>query len=86
MPSLGIAAYALMATGGDMGASIAPQLLGVITDTVSESDWGATLSQTLSIAPDELGMKVGMIFGAMFPLIGVVVLICMKKFFKNHAL
>ena len=30
MPNPGVAAYALMAAGGDFGASIAPQLLGVL--------------------------------------------------------
>ena len=32
MPGLGVGAYALMAAGGDFGASIAPQLMGIITD------------------------------------------------------
>ncbi len=84
LPGCGIAAYALMATGGDMGASIAPQMLGIITDTVAASDWGISLSNTLSIAPDELGMKVGMLIASLFPIIGVVVLLCMRKYFKNH--
>jgi MFS-type transporter involved in bile tolerance (Atg22 family) len=29
---LGVAAYALLAAGGDMGASVAPQLVGIISD------------------------------------------------------
>lgn len=33
IPSAGVAAYALMAAGGDLGASVAPQLLGVIADS-----------------------------------------------------
>ena len=32
---VGVAAYALMAAGGDLGASVAPQLLGVIADSHS---------------------------------------------------
>ena len=32
MPGLGVGAYALMAAGGDFGASVAPQLMGIITD------------------------------------------------------
>ncbi len=84
MPGCGIAAYALMATGGDMGASIAPQMLGIITDSVSVSDWGISLSEKLSIAPDELGMKVGMLIAALFPMIGVAVLIFMRRYFKKH--
>lgn len=32
IPGAGVAAYALMAAGGDLGASIAPQLMGIIAD------------------------------------------------------
>lgn len=32
IPGAGVAAYALMAAGGDLGASIAPQLMGIISD------------------------------------------------------
>lgn len=32
IPGVGVAAYALMAAGGDLGASVAPQLLGIIAD------------------------------------------------------
>lgn len=85
IPYAGVAAYALMAAGGDMGASIAPELLGVITDTVAASDWGIAFSQTLSIAPDELGMKVGMLVAAIFPAVGVGILLYMGKYFKKYA-
>lgn len=84
IPYAGVAAYALMAAGGDLGASIAPELLGVITDSVAASDWGISFSQTLSIAPDEFGMKIGMLAAAIFPAIGVGVLLYMKKYFKDN--
>lgn len=32
VPCVGVATYALMAAGGDLGASVAPQLLGIIAD------------------------------------------------------
>lgn len=32
IPDVGVAAYAVMAAGGDLGASVAPQLMGVIAD------------------------------------------------------
>ncbi len=85
LPCAGVAAYALMAAGGDLGAAIAPQLLGIITDTVAASDWGRSLSQSLSLAPDELGMKVGMLTAALFPAAGVGVLLYMKRYFKKYS-
>lgn len=81
MPHLGVAAYALMAAGGDFGASVAPQLLGVIVDSVSVSDLAVRLGNSLSLAPEQVGMKVGMLMAAIFPLLGIVVLLIIKKYF-----
>ena len=43
VPSPSVATYALMAAGGDLGASVAPQLLGIVTDTVSASQFATDL-------------------------------------------
>lgn len=83
MPNPGVAAYALMAAGGDFGASVAPQTLGVITDTVAASPWGIELGRALSISPEQLGMKVGMLTAALFPLIGVIVLLYTGRYFHK---
>ena len=32
IPGAGVAAFALMAAGGDLGASVAPQLMGMVAD------------------------------------------------------
>ena len=86
IPNPGVTAYALMAAGGDCGASIAPQLLGIITDHVSASAWASQLSVNLSMTPDEIGMKVGMIVAAVFPLIGIGVILYIKRYFSaGHA-
>lgn len=84
IPSAGVVAYALMAAGGDLGASIAPELIGVVTDTVAASSWGNAFSQTLAISPEQLGMKVGMIISMIFPILGVAVLLYMKRYFKKN--
>ena len=41
IPAVGIAGYALMAAGGDFGASIAPQTLGIVVD--NKENKGETL-------------------------------------------
>ena len=82
-PNPGVAAYALMAAGGDFGASIAPQLLGVIVDSVSASKWAVSFAPTLSITAEQLGMKVGMLIAALFPLVGIFALVfTINKFRK----
>lgn len=54
--------FAMMAAGGDLGASIGPQLIGVVTDAVISSGFS-----------DALGMKLGMLVGALFPLVGALI-------------
>ena len=65
----GVAAFALMAAGGDLGASIGPQLVGIITDNVMVSKLGADLAAYLSVSSEQAGMKLGMLVGALFPLV-----------------
>ncbi len=82
LPNIGVAAYALMAAGGDFGASIAPQLIGIVVDKVTASTLASELSLSISMTPQQIGMKAGMLVAAIFPIIGIVVLIIIKKSFK----
>lgn len=84
LPGVGVAAFALMAAGGDLGASLAPQLLGIVADSVAAADWGVATASALAVSPDQLGMKIGMLTATVFPLLGVAVLLTMKKYFKKH--
>ena len=82
LPNPGVAAYALMAAGGDFGASLAPQLMGIVVDKVSASPWAAALATDM-ISTDQVGMKVGMLVSALFPLLGIFLLLYMKKYFAR---
>jgi len=73
-----------MAAGGDFGSSVGPQALGAIIDTVGQSEFAQNLAQTLSISPEQVGMRIGMLITAMFPMIGIMVVLLMKKYFKNR--
>lgn len=79
VPAVGVAAYALMAAGGDLGASVAPQTLGIIVDNISLTKWAQTFGNTLSLSPEQVGFKVGMLIAAIFPVLGVILLVYMKK-------
>ena len=72
-PTSGVFIFAMMAAGGDLGASVGPQLLGIVADTVSASSFGAELSAKLSLTTEQLGMKAGMLIGAFFPLCAILV-------------
>lgn len=82
VPNPGVAAFALMAASGDFGASIAPQMLGIIVDKVSASSFAFELSQSTSMATDEIGLKVGMLIASVFPILGIGLLAYMMKALK----
>ena len=82
-PNPGVAAYALMAAGGDFGGSVAPQALGIVVDTVAESEFAANLSQTLSLSTEQIGMKAGMLSAAVFPLLGTLLLLYMNYCYRK---
>ena len=83
MPGLGVAAYALMAAGGDLGASVAPQLMGIVTDTVSSCGLGAELGARLGLTPEQIGLKAGMLVTAVFPILGAVTVLIAMRYFKK---
>ena len=72
-----------MAAGGDFGASVAPQLMGIIVDKVTVSNWAAELGQTISLSTEQIGMKTGMLMAALFPFVGILLLIYINKYFKK---
>lgn len=82
VPAPGVAAFALMAAAGDFGSSVAPQLLGVVVDKVSASKFALDAVSGTSLTVDEIGFKAGMLVAAVFPLIGIIVLICLIP--KKH--
>lgn len=84
VPGAGVAAYAMMAAGGDLGASIAPQLMGVVIDGISASELGARLAAASALTADQIGMKAGMLVTAAFPLLGTVLLMYMMRYFKKQ--
>ena len=72
-PTGGVFIYAMMAAGGDLGASVGPQLVGVVTDMTMLSARLSDLAARLALSPEQLGMKLGMLVGMLFPLTGIFV-------------
>ena len=80
IPAPGVTAYALMAAGGDLGSSFAPQLMGIIIDGVSHNAEAAGMTME---AARQLGMKTSMLVSAIFPMIGVIVILVIMRYFKE---
>ena len=73
----GVFLYAMMAAGGDLGASLAPQTVGVITDLSIASPSLINLAEKLALKPEQLGMRLGMLLGtaiclAAFPMVAAL--------------
>jgi len=83
IPAPGIAAFALMAAGGDLGSSVAPQLLGIVVDKIAVTDFALEMSLSSGIAPEEIGLKIGMLIAAIFPILGVLVVLYIGKYFSS---
>ena len=83
LPGVGVGAFALMASGGDFGAALAPQLMGVVIDEISATDIAAEIGTRLGLAPDQVGMKAGMLITAIFPIIGTALVIITMRYFKK---
>jgi fucose permease len=78
-PTGGVFLYAMMAAGGDLGASVGPQLVGIITDAALVNPTALSMAERLALTPDQLGMKLGMLVGMLFPLIAVFLFLRLRK-------
>ena len=83
LPGVGVAAYALMASSGDLGASVAPQLMGIVVDKVSAANFALELSAKTGLTPDQIGLKAGMLVTSLFPIAGIAVLLFTIRYFKK---
>ena len=84
VPYPGVAAFALMAASGDLGASVAPQLMGAVIDRVSVSALAAGLADGLQMTAEQVGLRAAMLVTALFPLIGIAVVLAAIRYFKRH--
>ncbi len=70
-PQGGVFLFAMMAAGGDLGASVGPQMVGTVTDLAMAWQPLRELAASLGMTGEQFGMKVGILLGALFPLIGI---------------
>ena len=79
IPTGGVFMYAMMAAGGDLGASVGPQLVGSLTDFTMANPTLMSLAETLKISPEQFGMRMGILVGAIFPLMAIPLYLHIKK-------
>lgn len=79
IPNPGVGLYALMATGGDLGATLFPQGVGYLIDRFKESDFILSLAKSLGIGIEQLSMRGGMFFSSTAPLLGTILFFFLMK-------
>ncbi len=78
-PQGGVVVFAMMAAGGDLGNSVGPQLVGVVTDAVAGSETFIELASRWGLTAEQLGMRAGMFVGALFPILAIVVFFIIRR-------
>ena len=79
IPGVGVAAFAMMAAGGDFGASVAPQLVGYVSDVLAAAPAMQSFGASIGISAEQIGMRCGMLLASAFPLCGVALLCAMSR-------
>jgi MFS family permease len=82
----GVFIYALMAAGGDLGASVGPQLIGAVTDAVAVNPTMINFAQSFGLTATEIGMKAGMAVASIFPIIAIFVFLHIYRTRKKPTL
>ena len=71
IPHGGVFMFALMAAGGDTGASLGPQLVGILTDSLAKAPLIKSISNHLSIDVEEASMRTGLLIGFVCSLVAI---------------
>jgi len=79
----GVFVFAMMAAGGDLGAAIGPQFLGLVTDISLASKELTQVANQLSLTAEQLGMKIGILSCAVFPLLAIPFMVSITRKLKN---
>lgn len=78
-PAGGVFVFALMASGGDMGAAAGSQLVGFITDIAISNSTLTSFAHNINVSPEQFGMKLGMIVGMLFSLMAAFIILRIRK-------
>ncbi|MBE7022655.1 MAG: MFS transporter [Ruminococcaceae bacterium] len=82
-PLAGARLFAVLACGGDTGASIGPWLAGKMMDIASTRPAVQTLSAQLGLSVEQLSLRGGMLVGVLFSLLGFTVLSLLRRRQRN---
>lgn len=83
-PSCGVAVYALLAAGGDIGGSVAPQLVGALTDRFGGGSISEKAATFFGTGSEEAALRLAVLSVIVFPLIGFVISVFLRKKYSGQ--
>jgi MFS family permease len=84
-PLAGTWMFAILAAGGDIGASAGPWLMGFITDNAPKLTGLSNFGISAGLNPVQLGLRTGMFIGTLFPIGALVCLLWISKKLKAES-
>jgi len=78
-PFAGASMFAILAAGGDMGASFGPWIISFVTDNVSRIPSMVNLANKLGLTLEQFGLRAGILIGTIFPILCFMCHIWLKK-------
>ncbi|MBE7050486.1 MAG: MFS transporter [Ruminococcaceae bacterium] len=85
IPNPGVGLYALMATGGDLGATLFPQGVGYLIDRLMGSDAVMEFAKNTGIGIEQLSMRGGMLFSSIAPILGTILFYILMNSKKENS-
>lgn len=79
-PLAGAWLFAILAAGGDIGASVGPWLLGVVTEQAPKLPFISNLSIQFALSSDQIGLRIGMFIAALFPLGAFICIMAISRY------
>ena len=80
-PKGGTAMFGILAVLGDVGCSVGPALMGAVSGAVSGN---AKIAASFpNLTADQLGLKSGMLFSAVFPAFILIGVLLITRFHKS---
>jgi len=78
-PLAGAWLFAILAAGGDIGASVGPWMLGVVTEQSPKVPFISNLAIQFSLSSDQIGLRIGMFIAALFPIGAFICILAMSR-------
>ena len=82
IPTGGTVMFAFFAFSGDLGCTLGPDLIGIVSDAVVKN--GGTFTSFLSGDATSVGLKVGILTALVFPIMGILASLSLTKIMKKN--